>query len=77
MGTGEIDPVRIPIHAIMFTCQVYLVTVDFNFFCCSDIYTLLSVRYLILLMWTSLKGRHERSVVSDFTFPYEMADITL
>lgn len=75
MDTGEIAPVRIPIHVITFRCQVYLVTVDFNFFCYSDIYTL--VRYLILLMWTFLKGGCERSVVSDFSFPYEMAGITL
>lgn len=68
MGRGEITPVRIPIHVIIFRCQMYLVTTDFNFFCCSDIYGLLSVRYLILLMWTFLKGGHERSVVSDFAF---------
>lgn len=77
MGTGEIAPVRISIHVITFRCQMYLVTVDFNFFCCSDIYDLLSMRYLILLMWTFLKGRQERLVVSDFAFPYEMANITL
>lgn len=32
MGTGEITPVRIPIHVITFRCQMYLVTIDFNFF---------------------------------------------
>lgn len=56
---------------------MYLVAADSNFFCRSDIYDLLSMRYLILLMWTFLKGGHERSVVSDFAFPYKMASITL
>jgi len=32
MDTREIAPVRIPMNVITFRCQVYLVTVDFNFF---------------------------------------------
>ena len=74
LDKGEITLVRIRVHVITFRCQVHLVAADSNFFfCCSDIYTLVSVWYLILLMWTFLQGGHTSSVLSDFAFPYEIA----